>query len=95
MFQLPNLGHIAKFCKDKGFKYAKCGLLHPTILCGLRQLQQQQRQEKAEEARKSAAPSTSGMSGKVGGDKKGEGKGKSLASGSNGNGDNPTNLNTA
>ena len=91
----PNPGHIAKFCKDEGFRCAKCGLLHPTILCGLRQLQQQQRQEKTEEARKSAAPSTSGTSGKVGGDKKGEGKGKSLSNGSSSSGDNPTNLNNA
>ena len=89
----PN--HIAKFCRDEGFKCAKCGLGHPTILCGLRQLQQQQRQEKAEESKKANQASGAAPTNKNNGDKRTEGKGKSLAGGSGSSTDAPVNLNTA
>ena len=97
----PN--HIAKFCRDEGFKCNKCGLMHPTILCGLRQLQQQQRIEKAEELKKAqgaqGALGTQGAQGgasgsKNGGDRRNDAKGKGTASG-NGNGADAVNLNNA
>ena len=34
-------GHIARYCKGKHFRCASCGLAHPTILHGLRQLKLQ------------------------------------------------------
>ena len=88
--------HIAKFCRSEGFTCGKCGLGHPTILCGLRQLQQKQRLER-EEAKNSASASASASSSapnhKGTAEKRAEGKGKSLASGSGHKGDNPVNLN--
>ena len=89
----PN--HIAKFCRDDGYKCNKCGLGHPTILCGLRQLQQQQRLEKAEELRKANQASGTAPSNKSGGERKSDGRGKSTASGSANNGEAPPNLNNA
>ena len=93
----PN--HIAKFCRSEGFKCGKCGLLHPTILCGLRQLQQQQRLEKEEESKKSTGTAEAASNGKGNGEKKAEGKGKTSAGGSGSrsgqNNENPVNLNNA
>ena len=93
--------HIAKFCRNEGFRCGKCGLNHPTILCGLRQLQQRQRLEREEGAGNSASASTSASASastsasnnKGTGEKRSEGKGKGLASGSGHRGDNPVNLN--
>ena len=54
-------------------------MTHPTILCGLRQLQQQLRLEKAEEAKKATASGDAAPHNKGNGKRKSQGRGKAPA----------------